>query len=382
MAVARRLHDTGRRGGEAMSSTEALLERAPGARASATMPALVYHGPGRRAWEEKPAPRIMSPTDALVRVTTASICGTDLRILEGALPEVADGRVLGHEGVGVVEDVGPAVTAIRRGDRVLVSAITSCGACVPCRRGMYSQCADGGWALGRTIDGLQAEYVRVPHADRGLYRLPPRADESAMAMLSDLLPTGFECGVVAAQVKPGDTIAIVGAGPVGLAALMTAQLFSPAEIVMLDVDVKRLEAARLLGATTLLSSADGHAVDRVLALTGGAGVDAAIEAAGRPDTFAICQDIVAAGGRIANVGVHGLPVELHLERLWSRNLTLTTRLVDTVATPMLLRMVQAGKLDAKRLVTHTFPLEDAMKAYDTFANAAREGALKVILRRA
>ena len=365
-----------------MKSSEALLERAgAGPHASATtMMALVYHGPGRRSWEEKPKPRIQEATDAVVRITTTTICGTDLHILKGDVPSVTDGRILGHEGVGIVEEVGTAVAGIRKGDTVLVSCITSCGRCAPCKRGMYSHCKDGGWILGNTIDGTQAEYVRIPHADTSLYRLPPRADEDAMVMLSDILPTGFECGVLNGQVKPGDTVAIVGAGPIGLAALMTAQLYSPAEIVMVDLDMKRLEVARTLGATRLVSSADGKAVESVMTLTGGAGVDVAIEAVGIPATFDICQSIVAAGGRIANIGVHGKPVELRMEKLWSHNITLTTRLVDTEATPTLMKMVETGRLEPKKLATHRFQLDAVMKAYDTFGNAAREGALKVILR--
>ena len=365
-----------------MRNSEALLERAgagPHAGA-ATMQALVYHGPGRRSWEEKPKPRINEATDAVVRITTTTICGTDLHIMKGDVPSVTDGRILGHEGVGIVEEVGTAVTGIRKGDTVLVSCITSCGRCAPCKRGMYSHCKDGGWILGNTIDGTQAEYVRIPHADTSLYRLPADADAEAMVMLSDILPTGFECGVLNGQVKPGDTVAIVGAGPIGLAALMTAQLFSPAEIVMVDLDAKRLEVARTLGATRLVNSADGKAVESVMALTGGVGVDVAIEAVGIPATFDICQSIVAAGGRIANIGVHGKPVELRMEKLWSHNITLTTRLVDTAATPTLMKMVETGRLHPKKLVTHQFQLEDVMKAYDTFGNAAREGALKVILR--
>jgi alcohol dehydrogenase len=345
-----------------------------------TMKALVYHGPGRRSWEEKPKPRLVEATDAVVRITTTTICGTDLHILKGDVPSVTDGRILGHEGVGIVEEVGSAVTGIRKGDTVLISCITSCGRCALCKRAMYSHCMDGGWILGNTIDGTQAEYVRIPHADTSLHALPPQADAEAMVMLSDILPTGFECGVQDGQVKPGDTVAIVGAGPIGLAALMTAQLYSPAETVMVDLDDKRLEVARTLGATRLVSSADGKAVESVMALTNGRGVDVAIEAVGIPATFDICQSVVAAGGRIANIGVHGKPVQLQMERLWSHNITLTTRLVDTAATPMLLKLVEAGRLEPKRLVTHRFELGEVMTAYDTFGNAAREGALKVILR--
>jgi alcohol dehydrogenase len=364
-----------------MQTLEAVLEPAvAGSQAGAgTMKALVYHGPAQRSWEQKPKPRIKDATDAVVRITTTTICGTDLHIMKGDVPSVTDGRILGHEGVGIVEETGTAVTGIRKGDTVLISCITSCGRCAACKRAMYSHCKDGGWILGNTIDGTQAEYVRIPHADSSLYRLPATADPEAMVMLSDILPTGFECGVLNGQVKPGDTVAIVGAGPIGLAALMTAQLYSPAEIVMIDLDDKRLAVARAMGANSVVSSADSKAVERVMTLTNGVGVDVAIEAVGIPATFDICQSIVAAGGRIANIGVHGKPVQLQMEKLWSHNITLTTRLVDTAATPMLLKLVEAGRLQPGQLVTHRFPLDKVMEAYDTFGNAAREGALKVIL---
>ncbi len=368
-----------------MTPIDTALPEAPYAlaqkRSTSTMKALVYHGPGKRAWEDKPRPVIKDPGDAIVRITTATICGTDLHILKGDVPSVTDGRTLGHEGIGIVEEVGPGVSGICIGDKVLISCITSCGRCDFCRKSMYSHCRNGGWILGNTIDGTQAEYVRIPHADTSLYRIPADADEEALVMLSDILPTGFECGVLNGQVKPGDTVAIVGSGPIGLAVLLTAQFYSPAAIFMIDVDDKRLKVAKDLGATTLVNSADGNAAERVMELTAGAGVDVAVEAVGIPATFGICQAIIAPGGRIANVGVHGKPVELHLEKLWDRNITMTTRLVDTATTPMLLKVVQSGKLQPGKLVTHRFALSDAMKAYDTFGNAAAEGALKVVLKR-
>jgi alcohol dehydrogenase len=348
-------------------------------RASATMKALVYHGPGQYAWENKPRPAIQDPCDAVVRITTSTICGTDLHILKGDLPAVTDGRILGHEGIGVIEQVGAGVSEFHVGDKVIISCVTACLRCDFCKRSMYSHCRHGGWILGNTIDGTQAEYARIPQADGSLYHFPAGADEEAMVMLSDILPTGFECGVLNGQVKPGDTVAIVGAGPVGLAVLLTAQFYSPAAIFMIDLDDKRLAVAKQFGATTLINSTDGHAARQVMELTEGAGVDVAIEAVGLPATFAICQAIVAAGGRIANVGVHGKPVELHLEKLWDRNISLTTRLVDTATTPMLLKIVRSGKLQPGKLVTHRFPIRDIMKAYDTFGNAAKEGALKVVL---
>ena len=347
---------------------------------TATMKALVYHGPGKRAWEDKPRPTIQHPSDAIVRITTSTICGTDLHILKGDLPAVTDGRILGHEGIGVVEQVGSGVSEFHVGEKVIISCVTACLKCDFCKRGMYSHCRHGGWILGYTIDGTQAEYVRIPQADGSLYKFPTDGDEEAGVMLSDILPTGFECGVLNGQVKPGDTVAIVGAGPVGLAVLLTAQFYSPAVIFMIDLDDKRLAVAKTFGATTLINSADGHAADRVMELTAGAGVDVAIEAVGLPATFGICQTIVAAGGHIANVGVHGKPVELHMEKLWDRNISLTTRLVNTVTIPMLLKVVRSGKLQPSKLVTHRFAMSDIMKAYDTFGNAAKEGALKVVLK--
>jgi alcohol dehydrogenase len=344
-----------------------------------TMKALVYHGPGTCAWEDKSRPTIQEPGDAIVRITTSTICGTDLHILKGDLPAVTDGRILGHEGIGVIEQVGTGVSEFHVGDKVIISCVTACLKCDFCKRGMYSHCRHGGWILGYTIDGTQAEYVRIPQADGSLYHFPDDGDEEALVMLSDILPTGFECGVLNGQVKPGDTVAIVGAGPIGLAVLLTAQFYSPAAIFMIDLDDKRLAVAKKFGATTLINSADGKAAQHLMELTEGAGVDVAIEAVGLPVTFAICQSVVAAGGRIANVGVHGKPVELHMEKLWDRNISLTTRLVDTVTTPMLLKIVRSGKLQPKRLVTHRFAMDDIMKAYDTFANAAKEGALKVVL---
>jgi len=345
-----------------------------------TMKALVYHGPGQKTWEDRPKPVILEATDAIVRITTTTICGTDLHILKGDLPTVASGRILGHEGVGIVEETGANVLSFHKGDKVIISCVTSCGRCSFCRKGMYSHCSTGGWILGFQIDGTQAEYVRIPYADNSLYLQPAETDDEAATMLSDILPTGHECGVLNGQVKPGDVVAIVGAGPIGLSALLTAQLYSPAEIIMVDLDENRLKVALALGATQAVNSSDGKAVERVMALTQGLGVDAAIEAVGIPATFGICQSIVAAGGRIANVGVHGKPVELHLETLWDRNITLTTRLVDTVSTPMLLKTVRSGRLDPKKLVSHRFDLSDIMNAYDTFGNAAREHALKVVLK--
>lgn len=343
------------------------------------MKALVYRGPSQKVLEDRPRPALQAPGDAIVRVTKTTICGTDLHILKGDVPTCAPGRILGHEGVGVIEDVGSGVTAFRPGDRVLISCISSCGKCEYCRRGMYSHCTSGGWILGNEIDGTQAEYVRIPHADTSLYPIPQGSDEEALVMLSDILPTGFECGVLNGKVAPGSTVAIVGAGPIGLAALLTAQFYSPAEIVVIDLDDNRLEVARRFGATQTINSADAQAAEKVKALTGGRGVDTAIEAVGVPATFLLCQELVAPGGVIANVGVHGTKVDLHLETLWSRNIAITTRLVDTVTTPMLLKTVQAKKIDPTLLITHRFKLDQILDAYETFSHAASTQALKVII---
>ena len=343
------------------------------------MKALVYGGPGRKTLEERPLPTLKDATDAIVRITKTTICGTDLHILKGDVPTVAPGTVLGHEGVGVIESVGAGVTTFKPGDRVLISCITSCGKCEFCRKGMYSHCTTGGWQLGHLIDGTQAEYVRVPHADTSLYPIPADADEEALVMLSDILPTGFECGVLNGKVQPGSTVAIVGAGPVRLAALLTAQFYSPARIIVVDLDDNRLEVATRFGATDVVNSADGKAADAVKALTDGRGVDTAIEAVGIPATFGVCENIVAAGGTIANVGVHGAKVDLHLETLWAHNISITTRLVDTATTGMLLKTVQSKKLDPSVLITHRFSLGQALDAYETFAAAASSKALKVII---
>jgi alcohol dehydrogenase len=344
-----------------------------------TMKALVFHGPNNLALEDRPKPTIMQATDAIVRITTTTICGTDLHILKGDVPAINDGRILGHEGVGIVEEVGTNVFSFHRGDKVLISLITSCGSCSFCKKGMYSHCRTGGWLLGNSIDGTQAEFVRIPFADNGLYLLTSDVDDEAVVMLSCILPTGLECGTLKGDVKPGDIVAIIGAGPVGLAALLTSQLYSPAEIIMIDIDDNRLEIARLFGANQVVNSSNGKAAEKVLELTKAAGVDVAIEAVGISATFDICQSIIAPGGHIANVGVHGKSVELHLERLWSSNITLTTRLVDASTTPMLLMMVQSGRLDSKKLVSHRFQLTEIMKAYETFSNAAKERALKVVI---
>ena len=343
------------------------------------MKALVYRGPGEKVLEDRPIPSIKESTDAIVKISKTTICGTDLHILKGDVPTCQPGRILGHEGVGIVDKVGAGVTVFQTGDPVLISCISACGKCEYCRRGMYSHCTTGGWILGNQIDGTQAEYVRIPHADTSLYHAPATADQEALVMLSDILPTGFECGVLNGKVQPGSTVAIVGAGPIGLAALLTAQFYAPAEIIMIDLDENRLQVSQRFGATMTINASQNNPADAVMKRTHGRGVDTAIEAVGVPASFVTCEDIVAPGGTIANVGVHGTKVDLHLERLWDRNITITTRLVDTVTTPMLLRTVESRKIDPTLLITHRFKLHNILEAYETFASAARTQALKVII---
>jgi alcohol dehydrogenase len=349
--------------------------------ALSTMHAIVYHGPGKKSWDAVPKPRILKPSDAIVRITKTTICGTDLHILKGDVPAVTDGRILGHEGVGIVEELGDAVANFRKGDRVIISCITSCGRCEYCKKQMYSHCEDGGWILGHTIDGTQAEYVRIPHADNSLYAIPAGADEEALVMLSDILPTGFEIGVLYGAVKPGDVVAIVGSGPIGIAALLTAQFYSPSRLIMIDVDPARLQLAKTLGATGAIDSSKGDAVQAILGSTKD-GVDVAIEAVGIPATFDICQGIVRPGGHIANVGVHGKSVDFQIQNLWIQNITLTTGLVNTNTTPMLLKTVQAKTLQPQHLITHRFTFDQFAQAYEVFGHAAQEKALKVIISQA
>ena len=347
------------------------------------MRALVYHGPGRKDWEDVSRPSILDDTDAIVRVDTTTICGTDLHILKGDVPAVTDGRILGHEAVGTVEEVGPGVKAIVPGDGVLVSCITSCGRCRFCREGRYGQClGGGGWILGHLIDGTQAEYVRVPFADTSTHLVPDGVSDEAVLMLADICPTGYEVGVVNGNVSPGDTVAIVGAGPIGLATILTARLYSPSDIVAIDLADSRLDAAKQFGATVLINNQRQNAVQEVKQLTGGLGADVAVEAVGVPETFELCAQLIRPGGRVANVGVHGKPATLHLEDLWITDVTITTGLVDTYSTPTLLRLIQTGQLDVMRFVTHRLPLDDFLEAYEVFERAADSGALKVVLTRA
>jgi alcohol dehydrogenase len=344
------------------------------------MKALVYHGPGQKAWEDVPKPTITADTDAIVRVDATTICGTDLHILKGDLPQVIDGRILGHEAVGTVESVGSGVKNVRPGDRVLVSCVSACARCRFCREGRYGQClGGGGWILGYLIDGTQAEFVRVPFADTSTYPVPDGVTDEDLLMLADILPTSYEVGILNGHVAPGDVVAIVGAGPIGLSAIMTAQLFSPAHIVAIDLADTRLAAAKRFGADVVINSLREDPLEIVRSLTAGLGADVAIEAVGVPETFELAADLIRPGGRVANIGVHGKPATLHHEKLWTHDVTITTGLVDAFTTPTLIRLLAGGQLKTNALVTQRFALEDMTAAYDTFARAGETGALKVVL---
>jgi alcohol dehydrogenase len=346
------------------------------------MKALVYHGPNQKSWDEVPDPKVIEPTDAVVVVDTTTICGSDLHILKGDLPEVTPGRILGHEAVGTVEEVGSAVRNFKAGDRVLVSCISACGKCRFCRESRFGQCLDGGgWILGHNIDGTQAEKVRVPFFDTSAYPVPAGIADEEFLMLADILPTAYEVGVLNGGVSPGDVVAIVGAGPIGLSAITGALLFSPSHIIAIDLADSRLEAAKQFGADVTINNSREDPDAIIRDLTGGLGADVAIEAVGTPATFELATELIRPGGHVANIGVHGKPATLHLENLWTRDVTITTGLVDTYSTPTLARLMATGQLKAARFATHHFGLDEFIEAYDVFTDAAETGALKVVLTR-
>jgi alcohol dehydrogenase len=345
------------------------------------MKALVYHGPGERGWDTVDDPMIIDPTDAVVRIDSSTICGTDLHILKGDVPETTPGTVLGHEAVGTVQDIGAGVSTVAPGDRVLMSCVSSCGRCRFCKEGRYGQClGGGGWIFGHLINGLQAEYARVPFGDNSVYKIPPELSDEQVLFLADILPTSFEVGVLNGTVAPGDVVVIVGAGPIGLAAILTAKLYTPGRIVAVDLADSRLESARRFGADATINNSHEDAVARVMELTDGLGADVAFEAVGVPEAFELAADVIRPGGHLANIGVHGKPATLHLEKLWIRDVTITTGLVDTFSIAQLMRLIASGRLDPSLFATHRFPLADTMAAYDTFADAANTGALKVVLQ--
>ncbi|MFZ0975983.1 MAG: zinc-dependent alcohol dehydrogenase family protein [Solirubrobacteraceae bacterium] len=344
------------------------------------MKALVYHGPGERGWDSVDDPTILEPTDIIVRIDTSTICGTDLHILKGDVPETTPGTILGHEAVGTVQEVGAGVTTVAPGDRVLMSCVTSCGRCRFCKEGRYGQClGGGGWIFGHLIDGLQAEYARVPFADNSVYKVPDQLTDEQVLFLADILPTAYEVGVLNGMVSPGDTVAIVGAGPIGLAAILTATLYTPGRIIAIDLADSRLDGARRFGADLTINNGRDDAVAQVMELTDGLGADCAFEAVGVPATFELAAELIRPGGRLANIGVHGKPVTLHLEKLWIRDVTVTTGLVDTFSIPRLMRLIASGRLDPSLFATHRFEMGETMTAYDTFADAGNTGALKVVL---
>jgi alcohol dehydrogenase len=344
------------------------------------MKALVYHGPGQRGWDDVPDPSIIDPTDIVVRIDTSTICGSDLHILKGDVPETPPGTVLGHEAVGTVEELGAGVSTVAVGDRVLLSCISACGRCRYCKEARYGQClGGGGWIFGHLIDGLQAEYARVPFADNSVFKVPERLTDEQVLFLADILPTAYEVGVLNAKISPGDVVAIIGAGPIGLAAMLTAQLYTPGRIVAIDLADSRLESAERFGADLTINNGREDALAQIMEVTGGLGADVALEAVGIPATFELACELIRPGGRVANIGVHGDPATLHLEKLWTRDVTITTGLVDTNTIPRLMKLVADGRLDPTVFATHHFALEDTMSAYDTFADASKTAALKVVL---
>jgi alcohol dehydrogenase len=345
------------------------------------MKALVYHGPGERGWDSVADPTILDPTDAIVRIDSSTICGTDLHILKGDVPEVKPGTVLGHEAVGTVQEIGASVSTIAVGDRVLMSCVSSCGRCRFCKEGRYGQClGGGGWIFGHLIDGLQAEYARVPFADNSVYKIPEQLSDEQVLFLADILPTSFEVGVLNGMVAPGDTVAIVGAGPIGLAAILTATLYTPGRIIAIDLVTSRLVSASRFGADTTINSGKEDPLATVMELTDGLGADVAFEAVGVPETFELATELVRPGGRVANIGVHGKAAKLHLEKLWIRDVTITTGLVDTYSIPQLMKLIASHRLDPSLFATHRFGLGETMAAYDVFADAANTHALKVVLQ--
>lgn len=347
------------------------------------MKALVYHGLGKKAWEEIPDPSILEPTDVIVRVDMTTICGTDLHILGGDVPAVTEGRILGHEAVGTIVEVGSASGDLKVGDRVIVPAVTSCGICSYCRAAQPSHCQSVGgigWILGHLIDGTQAEYVRVPYAATSVHRVPASLKDEQVLFLSDIIPTGFEMGTLNGNVGVGDTVVCIGAGPVGLAAMITASLRGPKKIVAVDLDNNRLaQAKEHFGATHSVNSGDADWKEQVQAIVGGLGADVVMEAVGIPFTLESAFELVRPYGHVANIGVHGKPITLPIDRLWIENLTVTMGLVDGVTAPMLMGMIEEGKLDVMPLGTHKFKLDEMIEAYDIFGNAGKNNALKVVL---
>jgi alcohol dehydrogenase len=343
------------------------------------MKALVYHGPGKIVWEDRPMPKLRESTDVIVKISKTTLCGTDLAILKGGISTVKPGRIIGHEATARIVEVGANVVDFKDGDLVIVPCTTACGRCEACRKGLFSSCVRGGWILGNTIDGLQAEYACVPCADTSLHKIPEGMDEEAALMLADIIPTGLEVGVQRAEVVLGDVIVVIGAGPVGLATIIAAQFYAPSQIIAIDLDPHRLAAAKRLGATTLIDNSDGGAREKVMELTKGRGVDVVIEVIGNPATFQLAQQIIGAGGRMSNVGIFSKSASIDNHLLWTRNVTLRMGVVNTNTVPALLKMIEAGKLDPTGLVSHRLPLDQIVHAYDLFQNAAREQAIKIVL---
>lgn len=344
-----------------------------------TMKAFVYHGPEKMSLDQVPKPTIIKPTDAIVKVTTSTICGTDKHIRHGGMPEVEPGRIIGHEFCGIVEEVGSSVNKFKKGDRVAVSCVTQCMDCYYCRRGMYSQCTTGSWIFGYMIDGCQADYVRVPYADSGMYIIPDSLTDEDVLFVGDILSTGY-FGAENGNIQPGDTVAVFGSGPVGMCAMATARLWGPARIVAVDIDDSRLEFAKKNGwADYALNPQKVDVVQALKDMTGGRGADVTIEANGFEPTFKGAIDGVRAGGTVSLIGVFEKPQVVEMNKLWKKNIAIKMGLVNANRISELIDLIKEGKLNMKPLITHTLPLSQVAEGYDIFEER-RDNAIKVVLK--
>lgn len=344
-----------------------------------TMKAFVYHGPEKMSLDQVPKPTIIKPTDAIVKVTTSTICGTDKHIRHGGMPEVEPGRIIGHEFCGIVEEVGSSVNKFKKGDKVAVSCVTQCMDCYYCRRGMYSQCTTGSWIYGYMIDGCQADYVRVPYADSGMYIIPDSLTDEDVLFVGDILSTGY-FGAENGNIQPGDTVAVFGSGPVGMCAMATARLWGPARIVAVDIDDSRLEFAKKNGwADYGLNPQKVDVVQALKDMTGGRGADVTIEANGFEPTFKGAIDGVRAGGTVSLIGVFEKPQVVEMNKLWIKNIAIKMGLVNANRISELIDLIKEGKLNMKPLITHTLPLSQVAEGYDIFEER-RDNAIKVVLK--
>jgi alcohol dehydrogenase len=358
-----------------------------GAGHTATMRAAVFHGPGDIRIDEVPRPT-PGPGEAVIRVTLTTICGTDVHILKGEYP-VTPGTIVGHEPVGVIDELGAGVTGYEVGDRVLVGAITPCGQCHACLSGNLSQCghgsgyeAIGGWRFGNTIDGAQAEYLLVPSAQANLAKIPESLTDEQVVLLADIASTGFS-GAESGRVRIGDTVVVFAQGPIGLCASAGAKLMGAARVIGVDGDANRAAMALRMGADLVLDPATTDVVGEVKRLTGGAGADVAIEALGLQETFESALRCVRPGGTVSSLGVYSgklqLPYEAFAAGLGDHTIVTTLCPGGKERMSRLMRMVESGRFDPTPMITHSFPLSEIGEAYRIFSNRL-DGVLKVAIR--